>query len=303
MKKAILFLCLTFIALAENCTFGQLTAYPWTMNVKVIDEDGNPVVGADAAVSYNLLSPSGQSGKGISWDEITGLTDDNGMFSASHTDASWTLGVAINKNGYYVTHLGHQLDGKADSPSRNSALTLLLKRIGKPIPMYAKSITYIKFPILNKPVGYDLTVGDWVAPYGKGANADFLFTQTHTDEKSGYILTVNFSNSGDGIQVTSTNRNLGVSGLLSPHQAPIDGYQPEYDQTQIPNPSQIYLFRVRTVLDANGNVKSALYGKIYGDFMQFKYYLNPTPNDRNIEFDPKNNLLGGLESYEQVDAP
>ena len=62
---------------------------------------------------------------------------------------------------------------------------------------------------------------------------------------------------------------------------------------------------MRTVLDENGNVKSALYGKIYGDPMQmnFRYYLNPTPNDRNIEFDPKQNLLGGLKPVEQVDAP
>jgi hypothetical protein len=37
--------------------------------------------------------------------------------------------------------------------------------------------------------------------------------------------------------------------------------------------------------------------------MQFCYYLNPTPNDRNVEFDPKQNLLGGLQSFEQVTAP
>jgi hypothetical protein len=53
----------------------------------------------------------------------------------------------------------------------------------------------------------------------------------------------------------------------------------------------------------NGTVKSALYGKIYGDFMQFRYYLNPTPNDRNIEFDPKQNLLKNLSQLEQVSAP
>jgi hypothetical protein len=64
-----------------------------------------------------------------------------------------------------------------------------------------------------------------------------------------------------------------------------------------------YFFRVRTVLDENGNVKSAQYGKIYGDFMQFRYYFNPTPNSRNIEFDPKHNLLSGLQSFEQVSAP
>ena len=25
--------------------------------------------------------------------------------------------------------------------------------------------------------------------------------------------------------------------------------------------------------------------------MHFRYYLNPTPNDRNVEFDPSKNLL------------
>jgi hypothetical protein len=45
------------------------------------------------------------------------------------------------------------------------------------------------------------------------------------------------------------------------------------------------------VLDENGNIKSALYGKIYGGFENFQYYLNPTPNDRNVEFDPDHNLL------------
>jgi phage-related protein len=69
------------------------------------------------------------------------------------------------------------------------------------------------------------------------------------------------------------------------------------------DPNRIYLFRVRTALDQQGNVVSARYGKIYGDFMQFTYYYNPTPNDRNIEFNPKQNLLGGLQAFERVTAP
>jgi hypothetical protein len=71
----------------------------------------------------------------------------------------------------------------------------------------------------------------------------------------------------------------------------------------MPNPDRIYYFRVRTKVDDRGNIVSAHYGKIYGDFMQFAYYYNPTPNDRNIEFDPKQNLLGGLQSFESVSAP
>jgi hypothetical protein len=93
----------------------------------------------------------------------------------------------------------------------------------------------------------------------------------------------------------------------------VRGYQAEWIQTKTRRPgkpmetnwdiNRNYYFRVRTVPDQNGNVKSALYGKIYGDFMQFSYYLNPTPSDRNIEFDPKRNLMKTLTPLEAVTEP
>lgn len=46
-----------------------------------------------------------------------------------------------------------------------------------------------------------------------------------------------------------------------------------------------------------GNIISAQYGKIYGDFLAFTYYLNPSPNDRNVEFDPDQNLFGGRDRF------
>jgi hypothetical protein len=48
---------------------------------------------------------------------------------------------------------------------------------------------------------------------------------------------------------------------------------------------------VRSKLDEDGNIISANYGNNYGDFMSFIYNFNPTPNDRNVEFDPSRNLL------------
>jgi len=44
------------------------------------------------------------------------------------------------------------------------------------------------------------------------------------------------------------------------------------------------------VLDKDGKVVKALYGKIYGDFFDMVYYLNPD-GTRNIEYDPKRNLF------------
>ena len=42
------------------------------------------------------------------------------MFSASHTDTSWDLGVTAEKVGYYNTHIGYQFyfDEKRRHPSQ-----------------------------------------------------------------------------------------------------------------------------------------------------------------------------------------
>ena len=45
----------------------------------------------------------------------------------------------------------------------------------KLVPLYAKKVQ-ADIPVLNQPCGYDLEVGDWVMPYGKGINQDFIFT-------------------------------------------------------------------------------------------------------------------------------
>ena len=76
-----------------------------------------------------------------------------------------------------------------------------------------------------------------------------------------------------------------------------------------------YFFRIRTEVNEDGEVDYALYGKIYGD-IEFggagqegsylkvnAYYLNPTPNDLNLEFDPEKNLFTNLPSDEEVREP
>ncbi len=308
MKNITVLFCFAVTVLAAHAFGQQPVAMPepfgphsWTATVKVVGEDGNPVIGADVTVSYDLRSPTGQSGKGISWDEIKGVTDANGTFTASHTDTSLSLGIAVENVGYYATHSGHQF--YYDKKRQNPSVTLLLKKIGKPIAMYAKQNQQMVFPEYNKAIGYDLEVGDWVGPYGKGINTDLYFTEAHTSAQSGYILSVSFPNVGDGIQEFTMPDIEKGNGLRSAHEAPIDGYQSTTSQTQTTNPNRNFYFRVHTKLDDSGNVVSARYGKIYGDLAQFTYYYNPTPNSRNVEFDPKQNLLGGLDPLEQVKAP
>jgi len=303
MKNLILlFMLLTM----TGCVFGQPTIFPtkqWNATIQVVGEGGLPISGADVSIAY-IKPPYSYSDDPEYRGAISGTTDGSGVFSASHDDRSGRIGFSVTKSGYYETRSSCELkDPSENGNDRNISSTLVLKKIGKPVAMYAKQYTRIVFPEYNKPLGYDLTVGDWVGPYGKGINTDLYFTETHADPKSGYILSVSFPNPGDGIQEFAVPDAEKGSSFRSAYEVPLDGYQPTVSQTEMTNPNRNFYFRVHTKLDGNGNVVSARYGKIYGDLSQFTYYYNPTLNDRNVEFDPKQNLLGGLQSFERVSEP
>ena len=75
-----------------------------------------------------------------------------------------------------------------------------------------------------------------------------------------------------------------------------------------------FFMRIRSSEDKEGNIDVAYYCKIspgislYGVLadnpsLKLTYYCNPTPNDRNLEFDPKENLLTNLKHNEKVGVP
>jgi hypothetical protein len=293
----------------------------WHLTLNVVDEAGAPVPGAKASVSYFVPPPVGKPIDSIASETITGLTGEDGVFKATHRDRSISLSFRVQKDGFYRSDVVDQLGPPMNyDPVRwNPTLTIELKKISQPIAMYAQRLHWITEPrITNQRFGYDLTMGDWTLPYGKGQRSDIIFMKEFQGKAPyDYLsrLTVSFPNQGDGIQSFSVPYPIMQGSLLrSAHQAPTDGYQPQLIKEESAHPGQPtkependqnrgYYIRVQTILDASGNVKSALYGKLYGDFMQFTYYLNPTPNDRNIEFDPNRNLLRNLPPADRVTAP
>jgi len=307
MKK-IISLVLTNIVI--NYAYAQ-TEHEWHATLKVVNETGVPIATANAGIGYYTNSV------GASAD---GLTDTNGFFSASHRSYGGTLGFSAEKAGYYTTRLSYNLPFSYDAAKWNPTQTVVLRIIGKPIPMYAKK-QEIRFPKLNEPVGFDLMAGDWVTPYGKGVHTDILLDARRkiaSDREFNAELTVTFPNKGDGIVVALSEPVTGSEFKTSRAAAP-SGYNPElvlhYSDTERPQSVFGYFLRVRTVLDQDGQIESALYGKIHGDFrfypgtiaptsgMGFDYYLNPTPNDRNVEFDPQKNLIKDLKPLEEVKEP
>ena len=304
MKTAIYLIAAGIATIAQAQTLPP--KHDWTATLQVVDENTQPVEGAKAHVYYMLTN------------EFAGLTDTNGVFIASHNDGTENLGFQAEKSGYYPFQMSYHMGRSYKLNKWNPVQTIMLKHIIKPIPMYAKQVrTHV--PDLDKPVGYDLMVGDWIAPYGHGIQGDIFFT-AHFDKpnngESDFTLTVSFPNQKDGIQeFSSPTYYLGSRGsaLRSNEETPTDGYLPKWIQTDNRksgqpvmtnrNLNQNYYFRVRTKVDDSGNIVSAHYGKIYGDFMTFSYYLNPTPNSQNVEFDPKQNLMTNLHPGEGVNEP
>ena len=171
--------------------------------------------------------------------------------------------------------------------------------------------------VKNVLMAYDMVKGAWLPPHGDGVKADvqFLFNETVLGWKegrgySGTTMTkmyrteasVLMPGEGNGIVEVPSRENAGIKLRIAPEAGYEngltcwrgwfgDGTKTDRDK------KRCYAFRIRTEYDDNGNIKSAYYGKIYDDFdlvnfegVGFLYYLNPTPNDRNLEWDMKNNL-------------
>ena len=300
-----------------------------------------------AGVPVNLVVLD-HSEPGPEWGEpiykvYTSKTDAKGTVTLKAPSLSHDVSFSIqNFPGYYEA--GGVYTYKSQSFNRwspwNPTVEIVLEKIGVRAPMYFKKISDM-IPRENKPLGFDLMAGDWVAPYGKGRISDFIFkveippvhwvtnwygTQPRPYPLRSGMITLSFSNEGDGIQSTS---HLPYSRQL-PRMAPLDGYDCQLVKTQryeviLKDHGQKlvkwysnlekeknYFFRVRTTKNGNGTVTSMLYGKITGEFdndgaindkISFTYYLNPDPNDRNMEFDPNQNLFTDSRSLRGITAP
>ena len=211
----------------------------------------------------------------------------------------------------------------------NLVATIRLQRVECPIPLFIKRVTKAErggfttdiFPKGEDTLRYDLLMGDWLAPVGTGRVADVTFTR-HPREDLGEgvngadvrgpsyrdSMTVRFPGEGNGIVELHPPPSL----RLRIRTAPEDGYRPEYlcwkgrdktlEHVGSYDENRCFCFRIRTRRDDRGRIVEAYYGKIYGDILmytgynfivcgvKFLYYLNPTPLDRNLEWDRKTNL-------------
>ena len=131
--------------MADNRATGRVTC-------RVIDETGAPVPGASVFISDET------SVKGY-----RGLTDDDGLYSCRMRKIYPPIGGSVRKKGYYKTQGEFWNGGFGIVPAETLEITL--KRIIDPVPMEKREVRLL-FPELEKPIGFDFEVGDWIAPLG-----------------------------------------------------------------------------------------------------------------------------------------
>lgn len=312
------------------------------VSVRVTDSStGIVITNAEVHADFNTSIKSGWGWGGGKPNRQICHTDTNGICTLTGNGDGSSVGIAAFKDGYYGS-AGYSVQftntmGAVQKKWQpwNPVVDIALKRIGAPVPLYAKCVWQEPVPATGKPLGFDLKVGDWVKPHGQGLHTDlsFIFSaevvRTYTNwfgtlprihETSDCTLIVSFPEVGDGIIPVFVDSRAGTSALRLPALAPRNGYVQNIKKRVVDGKNGYcsdirddanYFFRVRTEKDEEGNIVSALYGKIHGDFrfephvrkLTFVYYLNPEPNDRNVEFDPQRNLFKTLSSQEEVREP
>jgi hypothetical protein len=323
MRRAI------FGALTGSVAITVVTSYALPkagVTVRAIDEENRPLADVDVGITFEQSKY-----KPVVWgsaDMMTkrGKSDSNGIFAAAACGGNY-VGYGAGGNGYYESRGTIEFKTVKDGRYQpwNPIVILMLKKILNPVPMYARRLE-IDIPILNESAGFDLIESDWVAPYGHGKSEDIRFKVTKQGSSFAEFaaeLLITFGHKGSGIMLMPADIK-GGSDLCSSHHAPTEGFAESLSMTQgnskergqygLENQPRDYFFRARTLLDDRGAVVSALYGKIYGHIeffpashktatLRFTYYLNPTPNDHNIEFDPDRNLFTNIDRLEKPTAP
>ena len=146
---------------------GQVTAdFKTVVSLKLVDENNHPVSNAQVEVIYSdMLDKSDNIFRGTS--------DRLGRFKVSDY-VSAAIYISASKPGFYS--IGQEEIAKRSTVEEGKIRRIDLERVMRrrlnSIPLYGRRVQRA-IPGTNTWIGFDLKVGDWVDPHGKGKIADF----------------------------------------------------------------------------------------------------------------------------------
>jgi len=279
------------------------------ITLHVVDSKGNDVNGADVTGSF--------AGTKNPKELYKAKTDVTGRVILDAVHAGYMVNISVKKDQYYNTWTEHHFDLRGYDCVKdgcwipwNPTLEVVLKERRNPISMYQNFVETV-MPAGTNRLGFDFLVGDWIVPHGKGSNADmwYVYDETFIDRDNFYIkLSFVFPGENNGCYMRKTDN---YSEFVSEHEATETGFETsfvsiieqekgKYTKEKRFGENDYMIFRIRTKTDDQGKIISSHYGKIYGPVgvphrwskkFSFTYYLNPTQNDRNLEYAPTKNLV------------
>ena len=297
------------------------------VKMRVVDETGVPVPGA--AVEVLFVNSSGS-------DVREGRSGSDGTYAASGRGSNSVM-LRAEKVGYYPAQVeGLSKDGNHDvevvlprilNPVPLYAMRLVVLKF----PMQGAWLGFdfeaadwvaphgkgksadILLRFRNEFKGWDQSIEghegfDREVKFSKemyqAARMEWTMDKFRVDYgKWDGVMEISFPGEKEGL--VEATKFLSYSRFKMPHSAPLEGYVPSWRyenrsyRSWSAREDKGFFLRTRVKLDKQGNIISANYAKVRGDFrldakhscVGFSYYFNPNTNDRNLEFDLKKNLF------------
>ena len=289
------------------------------MKVTAVDDAGCAVSNAEVTVHALCKYYFGVGGRSSDWAEFKSRTDEEGRaavrFKMYGSWFKWSVRAEEyyspkQKDEYFHFRQNKDLTCTLLENEREARAVLFRKR--NPQPMYAYSVASKLLPKRKGCFGFDLQVGDWVAPYGKGFTADFNVNQG-IDAQSNMFGKVEFPVGAGGYLGKKTDH----AGFPTVYEADTNAaYRSvfEYMGTGAPTNrtsrgnvpiverDEYLVLRTRVELDRDGKLKKANYAKIYGPFVigdgirMPEVIFNDNVNDNNLELDNSKNKIKRFRS-------
>ena len=246
---------------------------------KVVDEKGRPVEGASIVISvHDKVFQNGSS--------HTKITDADGLFSMTGV-RGLGIGIAVSKRGYYQTDRSRGMCGYASHaatdvpiPTSEAPAVFVLRKQGQPAALVMRK-SNVRIQADGTPVSVQLMTGK-PGSLGQGdLQVDLMSEDQSTNAKGRYDWRCDISVPNGGLLARDDPYAF---------EAPEAGYQPsdEISMSQdalqwSPEVSRNYFVKL-----TDGTYARLEFTVIAGGdhFFRITSYLNPTPGDRNLEFDP-----------------
>ena len=305
------------------------------LGVKVVDEEMHPFTGMPVVCVFTDRTYLGEEVYSVTTN--TTSEDGIAKFSGRSYDGWADYRISEKEGFYRIDGILTRFTNMTESLVKkwlpyDEVQTVTLQKIGKKIPLFVRedqkgwSRDLTTAP--DKKFCYDFVKGAWMPPFGKGEHADIEFQLLPRKDFGIHMGLSGIPDQSyrDEIAMRFTGEDNGIISMIPPpnavlkiREAPFEGYEKQSvswsgrDKNIQPersdNNEKCQAFRIRTVKDAEGKIVSALYGKVYGGFpltykvqdhpsgVSFTYYLNLTPNDRNLEWDMEHNLCPVRDSF------